>query len=363
MGWQWSVVNQSGRGVMAGRRRLVVAVVISGALLAVSLLTARCGAEPPSPESPIPVAGSTGSESTVATAEPATVTESSGERLPAPALDEIAYIDVVKSTLERFQPEKRRILSPALDQDVIQSLLDEVASTSVIAEPGSADQYSDWVLVAHLLDGDALTFRWEADPAQGALVDYTGWRPSMDYRNEDRYAPLWSKRVLAPELLQLAEETLAVSLDFGPAWTPPESMPADFGFVAAFGIYGKRVFDTFTGDFYEDMILPPGTTATAYLSLDQEQLHQAYTDFCTMGVFSYPTNFVPKAVDMWVTPSSAYYLRIRAAGVEKEIRWNDGTLSNDSQAVALRAWFETLARLIDASPERQALPAIRGGYD
>ena len=63
-----------------------------------------------------------------------------------------------------------------------------------------------------------------------------------------------------------------------------------------------------------------------------------------------------------VPPRYQYYLRLRAGGIEKEIRWDDTSLSNDPEAVALRDWFKWLQELIYEKPEYEALPDFRGGY-
>jgi phosphoenolpyruvate synthase/pyruvate phosphate dikinase len=81
-----------------------------------------------------------------------------------------------------------------------------------------------------------------------------------------------------------------------------------------------------------------------------------------MDILAYPRDFVPKPADMWVTPNEAYYLRIKAGGIEKEIRWNGETLSTEPQAAALREWFKKLQDLVYETPEYKALPPMRGGY-
>ncbi len=63
-----------------------------------------------------------------------------------------------------------------------------------------------------------------------------------------------------------------------------------------------------------------------------------------------------------VTPNEEYYLRLRAGGIEKEIRWDDTSLSNDPEAVALREWFKWLQELVYEKAEYKALPFFRGGY-
>jgi hypothetical protein len=179
------------------------------------------------------------------------------------------------------------------------------------------------------------------------------------------HLPSFSRGVQAPDLLQAAE--LAISRPGDVEGEPNGDvalstvMPDDFGFLAAFGVDGKMVLDTFAGTFHKDMVLPQNTTSTAGLSLTPGQLQEAYSRLLALDVLSYPADSIPNQ-NGGVTPNEEYYLRLKAGGIEKEIRWNDTTLSDDHAAVALRDWFKWLQEEIYATPEYRALPDFRGGY-
>ena len=87
-----------------------------------------------------------------------------------------------------------------------------------------------------------------------------------------------------------------------------------------------------------------------------------------MDILAYPSDFSePKnstGPTTYVTPHTSYYLFVQAAGVRKEVRWEDfryGSWSSP-QADAFRNWFKRLEELIQARPEYKALPEARGGY-
>jgi hypothetical protein len=67
----------------------------------------------------------------------------------------------------------------------------------------------------------------------------------------------------------------------------------------------------------------------------------------------------------YATPHTSDYLFIEAAGIKKEVHWEDfsGGWWSSPKADALRNWFKKLEGLIQAQPEYKALPEARGGYE
>jgi hypothetical protein len=151
---------------------------------------------------------------------------------------------------------------------------------------------------------------------------------------------------------------------------PPEQMPADFGFVAAFGVMGRNTIDTFAGTFTKDMGLNEDPVTTK-LSLSPDVLESLYRDLVSMEnqwqVFT--TLFAPDpdpgntGTSMIVTPHMTYRLEWQAASFSSlPIVWEDSALSADPKAAALREWFRKLQQMIEATPEWKALPPMTGGY-
>ncbi len=143
-------------------------------------------------------------------------------------------------------------------------------------------------------------------------------------------------------------------------------MPADFGFVAAYGVTAKNVLDTFAGTFTKD-IISPKPNPTAELRLTPEELATLYQDLVDMGILDYPSVFRPELENqsgtmMMVQPYKTYLLTIRAGGNEKHISWEDANQMSTPRAEALRDWFTKLQQLIEATPEYQAMPPAEGGY-
>lgn len=151
---------------------------------------------------------------------------------------------------------------------------------------------------------------------------------------------------------------------------PPDRMPADFGFVAAYGVMGRNVIDTREGTFTKDLGLTEGQ-ATTKLSLSRRTLETLYQGLLSMQLQwqTFSTAFAPDpdpANTGTTTYTSTYYtyrLEWQAGDFRPlDIVWEDSALSADLKAVALREWFEQLRQLIEATPEWQALPPMTGGY-
>jgi hypothetical protein len=143
----------------------------------------------------------------------------------------------------------------------------------------------------------------------------------------------------------------------------PESMPADFGFIAKYGWGARSAVDTVAGTCRKDLV-DSGVVQTQ-LSLTTEELQQLYSGLRDLDLISYPSHFQPAAggpVDFaaW----AEYYLEIRLGDtVTKFVLWQDTSGSTRPEAVALRAWFAELQAMIEAKPEWKALPPAVGVHD
>jgi len=153
----------------------------------------------------------------------------------------------------------------------------------------------------------------------------------------------------------------------------PEEMPDDFGFVAAWGVGAKNSIDTFAGTVVKDRITEPA--ASGELVLSSVAMQTLYQDLRTMEstwqLFSAGLNFDPEpyseiyppGVTSFVTPFMTYRLDWRGGGfMSMHVDWDDGMLSPEPKAAALRTWFRMLREIVEAMPEWQALPAPVGGY-
>ncbi|MBN1320523.1 MAG: hypothetical protein JXA87_06760 [Thermoleophilia bacterium] len=358
---------RSSCGVMAWRRRLIGVP----ALLAI-LVTAGCGTASPGPGDEVSTSSTTVPNtlitssppttlpSTTRPLEPVTTVVTSSERLPALSLEEVAYAEVTNPNADVTGPGDRLLLSAVGDVTEVQPLVDAYTKGFIPANV-SLSGFLYRTLVFHLVDGRALTVRWDPAAAETCSVDLYDGQVLNDDTGDALYGPVWSDTVVAPRLLERAQLALDQPRDGAGTTSLPPTMPDDFGFIAGFSVYGKDVLDTFAGTLQKDMGLPPGTTAHTSLSLTPAQLEEVYAELVALDILGYPTDYAPKA-ELWASTSEFYYLRFRVEGVEKEIRWEEGTLSDEPRAVVLRAWFDKLRDLIYQTPEYKDLPPLRGGY-
>lgn len=151
--------------------------------------------------------------------------------------------------------------------------------------------------------------------------------------------------------------------------TFPESMPADFGLVAEWGVARMNTLDTFSGTFTKDLVSGSPPTATTGLVLTPAELRGLFDGLRELELWSYPRHFHPwyadvtsAGVEQMVTPATNYHLRVVAAGLEQEIWWTDDNASTVASAEALRDWFRMVMELVQSRPEYKALPQARGGY-
>jgi hypothetical protein len=348
------------------RGRSIIATVVA-VLVAIAL--SACGSERPVSDTTasIPAAGVSSETATSSSTSAPTLASTSSsivsrEKLAPLLFEDVAFVELTHPTLLTVSVEDRRILSPVGDAEAVKTLLDAYSRAAVVTGDDFPRDRANLKMVIHLRSGSALVLWGQPDDNEMGLVDAYEVTASDIPAGDALHLPSFSREVQAPDLLQAAE--LAIAL---PEAEPNGDgalstvMPDDFGFVAAFGVYGKMVLDTFAGTFHKDMVLPQNTTSTASLSLTLGQLQEAYGRLLALDVLNYPTDFIPNQ-NGGVTPNEEYYLRLKAGGIEKEIRWDDTTLSDDRDAVALRDWFKWLQQLIYATPQYRALPAFRGGY-
>ena len=159
------------------------------------------------------------------------------------------------------------------------------------------------------------------------------------------------------------------SLPTGRAY-PPEQMPADFEFVADYGVAGRNRLDTSQGMFFKDLG-PEEDRASTKLVLSPDVIESLYHDLAMIEiqwqVFS--AQFAPDpdpqntGTSMFVQPYATYRLQWSAGGFEAlPLTWEDSALSQAPEAIALRAWFKKLQQIIEGTAEWKALPPMQGGY-
>jgi hypothetical protein len=149
----------------------------------------------------------------------------------------------------------------------------------------------------------------------------------------------------------------------------PDVMPADFAFLACYGVGAKNQIDTFRGTFTKDIVSNSNPNPTVEFRLTADELDRLYGDLVRMHILEYPSQF-PAAEDrdpkdglmVVVTPYESYVLRIRAAGTEKLISWDDDENLQTPRAIALRAWFLELQTIIQNKPEYKAMPPAEAAY-
>jgi hypothetical protein len=141
--------------------------------------------------------------------------------------------------------------------------------------------------------------------------------------------------------------------------------PADFGFVASYGAYGKNRLDTFAGTFTKDIISQTKPNPTVQLRLTTEELASLYQDLRAIRILDYPDSLDPSntgKTGVTASTPTSYRLDIHVEGVDKTVSWDHGEFARTAQAKALLDWFEKLRAMIEANPEYQKMPPLEGGY-
>ena len=143
----------------------------------------------------------------------------------------------------------------------------------------------------------------------------------------------------------------------------PAAQPADFGFVASYGAYGKDRLDTFAGTFTKDIISQTKPNPTATLRLAADQMAALYQDLRAMEFQDFPDFLDPGNTAVTASTPTSYRLDIRADGVTKTVQFVHGDLPETEQAKAYVAWFEKLRGMIEGTPEYKQMPPLEGGYE
>jgi hypothetical protein len=163
----------------------------------------------------------------------------------------------------------------------------------------------------------------------------------------------------APEFATLARRLGAQTpAGLGPL---PATRPPDFGFVLAYGVDAHNVIDTFAGTFTKDLVSGLARYALAQATFTPAELDTFYQRFAQIHIETYPELYGP-VTNVFQTPYTTYYLRLRAAGREQIVRWADAHQSQEPEAVKLRQLLEDVQNAIQAKPAVKALPPAHGGY-
>lgn len=345
-------MKQKSRGVAHSSLSMLAAAGLTVLLIVVSLAATACGTDADS--SATMTTTDAGSTTTTGTASSATVTiRDTGMTTTSTPLASVPTLASGITPEQALQLVASQSNVPAEDWELrdctnlgdwavanlytshLSEQMDERGVTAVFEKRGDAWFQAGWVSVS--------------DPSYQQVVELTNMGASEE---------VWSYFGLAA-----GQETYG-------RLVPPEQMPADFGFVAAFGVMGRNTIDTLEGTFAKDLG-PNEEPVTTELSLPPEALETLYRDLVLIQnqwqVFT--TAFAPDpdptntGTSMYVSPYYTYRLEWRAAGFSSlPIVWEDSALSPDPKAAALRAWFKKLQQMIEATPEWKALPSMKGGY-
>jgi hypothetical protein len=283
--------------------------------------------------------------------------------LPLPLLADLARVRLESYRIEGNLAKGRyplRVLSPVADASLIEQLLR--AYSQVEPPVRSAVLPNDLALRVTLvsLDGGEVEVHLQDEG------DWVWWISSVPpvrggdpARPDEEAGEQLTAR--APQLATLVRE-LAVRNEEGPFPPLPDTRPADFGVVLAYGVTARNVLDTFAGTFTKDLISPDTPTATAVLNLTEDDLDRIYSQL-RIDLSGYARIYRPDTGGVLKEPHDSYYLRVRAAGRDKEVFWADEGDSALPDAVRLRNTFEVIRSIIEQKPEVQDLPPVQGGYE
>jgi hypothetical protein len=150
------------------------------------------------------------------------------------------------------------------------------------------------------------------------------------------------------------------------AQTQPEP-GADFGFRFEAVRCLTEKFDTFSGEFTEDLGGEPARSATARFSLTDSQMRAVYQAIENVRFFDLPPVFngVPPGLgEVWTTvPANTYRLEVRNGGVAHSVLWRDAYNPTTKEADTLRALFSMIVAFIHERPEFERLPRRLGGCE
>jgi hypothetical protein len=330
-------------------RSIVAAVGVAALLVLISLMTAACGTQ---------------ADSTATPAAPRAESTTTTDAAPNPT---VTIRDTGVSTTS-MPPASVPALASGITAEQV---LELVAARSHIAP-------QDWELRAYETLGD-----WAVAELYSSLLseqmDERGAAAVFEKREGAWFLADWVSLSEPPEQQMIELTNMRAPEEvwryFRLEWKsaellPPEQMPEDFGFVAAYGVGARNVIDTFAGTFTKDLG-PSEEPVTTEFSLSREALDSLYRDLVLIQNqwWVFTTEFSPDpdpdntGTTVFVQPYMTYRLEWRAGGFTSlPVVWEDSALSADPKAAALRGWFKKLQRLIEATPEWKALPPMTGGY-
>jgi hypothetical protein len=140
----------------------------------------------------------------------------------------------------------------------------------------------------------------------------------------------------------------------------PLTRPNDFNFVFNYGVGSKNQLNTIKGQYTKDMVAE--SSISTNLKLSDEDMDTIYSEMRKINILDYPDNFNPKN-NVKQTTYHTYNFKVIVNGIEKNISWADGNVSQSKQAVQLRELFKKIQEIIESKEEYKKLPEAKGGYD
>ena len=138
----------------------------------------------------------------------------------------------------------------------------------------------------------------------------------------------------------------------------PAEMPGDFSFSAAYGKGGRlgNSIDTAAGICTRDLL--NGKVTKTNTKLTPAQMKEIYRGLVDMGITAYDSHFVPEAGDLKQAGAyENYWLNLKTGGETfKFVFWADNMGSENPQAVALRAWFAKLWKMVEGKSAWHGVP-------
>jgi hypothetical protein len=281
--------------------------------------------------------------------------------LPLPLLADLANVRLESYRIQGNLAKGRyplRVLSPAADRSLVEELL---RAYSQVEPPVRQAAFPNDVALRVTfvsLDGGEVDVHLRDEGEEVWISSVAGdgdGNPEVPAEEAGEHPT-----ARAPQLATLVRE-LAVRNEEAPFPPLPDTRPADFGVVLAYGVSARNVLDTFAGTFTKDLISPDTPTATAVLNLTEDDLDRIYWQL-RIDLSGYARIYRPDTGGVFKEPHDSYYLRVRAAGRDKEVFWADEGDSALPDAVRLRNTFEVIRSIIEQKPEVQDLPPVEGGY-
>lgn len=155
-------------------------------------------------------------------------------------------------------------------------------------------------------------------------------------------------------------------------WSSPSAQtqpqpPGDFGFRFEVRRCLTEKFDTFSGEFSEELGGEPARCATARFSLADSRMRAIYQMIEKVRFFDLAPVFdgVPTGASQVMTtvPANTYRLEVRSGGVTHSVLWKDAYSPTTKEADTLRALFSMIIAFIHDHPEFKRLPRPIGGCE